>query len=327
MRFRNSIQLFVENFKNVYRVLFYKLIIFIIACALCSAFILPEIQGIMNSEPMLALIDDIKDFIKAITSLNSDLLAATRESLVSENGTVRQALLYLTDMTSEIVWTCVIYLLIFLLQYYIGTLCDFTIGSILKDKMTTYSETPFFTAFVSNLGKANRYALVFLPVSLLFWIITIAVAYICFVIFPILTALFLTMTVIVLFQSLKMTVVGRWMPAKTEGEKMLEGIKRVGQLEKRQRLKEFSCYLVTVYAIIILNLVAGVCTFGSALLITMPAAYVLLICMQYVNYYTAKGKKYFVTYEQIENNTHFGDTEHIFEYVEQEEQKIEENKE
>ena len=91
----------------------------------------------------------------------------------------------------------------------------------------------------------------------------------------------------------------------------------------------FSTYLVTVYVVIILNIIAAVCTFGSALLITIPASYLLFICEQYVNYYTMKGKKYFITYERIETNPDFGDSEHFFEYIEEEEkaeEKAEEEK-
>ena len=85
---------------------------------------------------------------------------------------------------------------------------------------------------------------------------------------------------------------------------------------KKQFLKAFCMYIVTVYMVIILNVVAMTCTFGSALLITLPASYVLFICHQYVNYYTITGKKYFITYQSIEENAECGDSEHFFDYVE-----------
>ena len=61
---------------------------------------------------------------------------------------------------------------------------------------------------------------------------------------------------------------------------------------------------------------AALFTFGSALLITVPASYFLFICEQYVNYYTMKGKKYFLTYEKIATNPDHGDSEHFFDYIE-----------
>ena len=46
MRFRNSVLLLIENFKNVYRILIYKLIILVIGSALTSAFLVPGLIGI-----------------------------------------------------------------------------------------------------------------------------------------------------------------------------------------------------------------------------------------------------------------------------------------
>ena len=80
-----------------------------------------------------------------------------------------------------------------------------------------------------------------------------------------------------------------------------------------------------VYLIIIFNAMAAAFTFGSALLLTIPTSYLWLICAQYVNYYTMKGKKYFITYDSIATNPDYGDSEHFFEYIgemEKEEEKV-----
>ena len=74
-------------------------------------------------------------------------------------------------------------------------------------------------------------------------------------------------------------------------------------------------YVSLVYIIIIANAMAIAFTFGSALLLTIPASYLVLICAQYVNYFTIKGKKYFVTFGDIATNECKGDTEHFFDYV------------
>ena len=50
--------------------------------------------------------------------------------------------------------------------------------------------------------------------------------------------------------------------------------------------------------------------------ITVPASYFLFICIQFVNYYTVQGKKYFITYDRIATNRDRGDSEHFFDTVE-----------
>ena len=103
----------------------------------------------------------------------------------------------------------------------------------------------------------------------------------------------------------------------TDGKKLGEAIRYTNKKEKKQRSKVFSSYVITVYVIIILNVIAAICTFGSALLITIPMSYLLLICEQYVHYYTMKGKKYFITFDRIATNPDHGDSEHFFKYIEE----------
>ena len=108
------------------------------------------------------------------------------------------------------------------------------------------------------------------------------------------------------------------MPAiSADGKSMREAIRIEKGRETRQIRKTLCLYVVIVYLIIMLNIMAGLFTFGSALLITMPTSYLLLICAQYVNYYTIKGKKYFITYDTIATNPDHGDSEHFFEYMEE----------
>ena len=326
MRFRNALHLFMSNFKNVYRLLIYKFVGLIIACALCCAFVLPEIQDILNTAQVQGLISNAKSFLKAFLSMDEELLLTSKEALIGNNGLIKQVVRYLTDMTTEIVWVSLGCLIVFAIKHFVDILCDFAIGSILNDKMTTYADTPFFTAYVSNLRKACKYAIVYVPVSFLFNVVGFGVSYFFISQFTVLVGLFLSITCLIVVQAVKMTIVGRWMPAETVGKNMLSDMTATNALEKRQRSKEFSCYLICIYIIVIINVMAATCTFGSALLITAPASYMLLICMQYVNYYTAKGKKYFLTYEQIEENAHFGDNENFFDYITQKEmQTVEEN--
>ena len=103
----------------------------------------------------------------------------------------------------------------------------------------------------------------------------------------------------------------------TADEKTLKGaLCYLNKGEQRQFGKTYSLYVALVYCVIIGNVVAALCTFGSALIITIPLSYLVFICAQHVNYYTMKGKKYFITYERIATNPDHGDSEHFFDYIE-----------
>lgn len=328
MRFRNSLRLLMENFKHVYKLLIAKLIIGLVATALCCAFVLPELIEIWNSPAVKGLVENAKEAIKALLVADHGALENIKDNLLGEDGAFAEVAKLLSSMRLEIVLTIVGCALVYLLRRFAETVCHFTTGSMLNDKMATYAETSYSTAFVSNLGKASVYSLVYVPVVFLFDLIMLALAYLFLAYTPIVVGLFGGVTIIVFAQAFKLTITSRWLPAMTaDNKRLVEAIKGADQKEKKQQSKVFSCYLVAVYLILVVNVGAALCTFGSALIVTVPASYFLLICIQYVNYYTLMGKKYFLTFEKIATSPDRGDSEHFFDYITEEEiEKSQENK-
>lgn len=333
MRFRNGLRLLMENFKHVYNLLLSKLIVSLVATAICCAFVLPELLEVWRSAQVQGLVENLKGSLKVLLSADQKEMEALKESLMGPDGSFQQVVGLLGTMRLEIVLTCVGCAVVYLVKRYIETICHFTTGSMLNDKMATYAETPYVTAFVTNIGKASVYSAVYVPVVFLFDVVMVALAYIFLSVTPVFVGLFGAMTIIVCCHALKMTFTSRWLPAMTADNKTLREAMRCADKQERQRnIKAFSSYLVAVYFIVIVNVAAAFCTFGSALIITIPASYFFLICLQYVNYYTLMGKKYFLTYEHIATDPTRGDSEHFFDYMceeestEAEEYKQEENK-
>ena len=60
MRFANSIRLMMENFKNTFKLLLYRLCMTVIVVALCSAFVLPELKEIAAEPVTKTLVDSFK---------------------------------------------------------------------------------------------------------------------------------------------------------------------------------------------------------------------------------------------------------------------------
>lgn len=317
MRFLNSLRLLIENFKNTFRLLICKLVVGIVATALCCAFVLPELIQIINSEPAQKFLACGKDFLSALLSADAAALETAKNGIIGESGALAGLAALLSSMTLEIVLAVVGCIVVYLLKRYADTLCHFAVGCTLHDKMSTYAETSFATALVANLGKGSAYALLYVPAVFVFDVATVLVCYLFLSILPILPAGFLCVTTIVACQSLKLSFTGKWMPAMTvDGMKLFEAICARAESGKKMTFKIFVSYVFAVYLIIIVNAIAAITTFGSALLVTVPASYMLLICIQYVNYYTANGKKYFITYESISVNANYGDREHFFDYIE-----------
>lgn len=318
MLFRNSIRLLMENFKNVYKILLYKLIVGVVAGALCVAMILPQLLELWNSAPMQDLIVGAKSFLKALLSANATELGVVKEEIFGNQGALHRFADLLLSRTTGIVLGVLGCVVVYLLKRFTDTLCYFAVGGVLNDKMSTYAETPLATSYIKNMGKACRYALVYVPVAFAFETVALALCYLAIRFVSILGALFFSVTVIVLAQALKFTFTGRWMPAMiTDASRLRDSLRYADKTERKQRGKMFSNYLVSVYGVVIVNVIAAICTFGSALIITVPASYFLFICEQFTHYYTIKGKKYFITYERIASNPDRGDREHFFDYIDE----------
>lgn len=328
MRFRNSISLLIENFKNVYRILIYKLIILLISTALTSALLIPGLIEIFESAQFDALVEGVKTFLLAFFPTaegTSSSLTAAKDALLSENGTLAQFLNFVAEKATGITWTIIGCVFIYLLQRFADTLCYFSIGGILNDKMATYAESPFSSVYVTNLGKASIYSLVYVPVVFLFDLLTWTLAILALSYIPILPALFLAVTIIVFCQAVKLTFTSGWLPAMVVDNKKLKDVMfKRSEEEKQQRTKVFATYVGTVYAVIILNVSSALFTLGSGLLLTIPMSFFMFICVQFVNYYTLTGKKYFITYESIATNESHGDSEHFFDYMQPTEEVAEE---
>ncbi len=316
MRFRNTITLLIENFKNVSRVFLYKVIVGLIATALCGVLILPQFIEIFSSAEWQTLLEDLRELAGAFMPSHATDFEPLRDQVLNVSLPAFGAMVW--TMAGEIIGRAIGCICVYLLQRFLDTMCYFTVGGIINDRMTTYADTPFMQAYVTNMEKSSKYSVVYVPVAFLFDVLTIVLGVVVFLLFKFLLACFLAVTLIVVGQALKLTFTSSWMPAITaDGMTLKQAMKAIGKSAKKHRQKSFLLYVVLVYSIIVINVVAAFFTFGSALLLTIPTSYLLLICAQYVNYFTFKGKKYFVTFEDISVNDCKGDTEHFFDYVDE----------
>lgn len=302
--------------------LLYKLVVTVIFAALSAALVVPNLVTIFESSQWQEFISQLKSFVKAVAGGDTVYLASFQEGFTGDNGAVKNLLAFLKDMLPSLVWAMIGVAFFYLLKRVADTLCHYTVGGMLNDRMSTYAETPFSGAFVKNLGKAFTYAIVYVPLMFLYNAAMIALCYFLFFYLlrllssQILLSLFLTVTFIVLAEALKMTLTGFWLPSMTTGgENIGSAMRSRGKINRMQFKKIFSVYVVSVYLIILVNVAGAIATIGSMLLLTIPASYYLLICVQYVNYYTVTGRRYFLAYDRVFADPSRGDTAHYLDAV------------
>ncbi len=133
---------------------------------------------------------------------------------------------------------------------------------------------------------------------------------------------FFALTAVFLLEALKFAIFGSLLPAMvTDKTGIGQAFKKSRKLLKQKPGNIYLTYVSTIYFIAVVNVVAGIATFGSALIVTVPASYFFLICEQFVNYYTLEGKKYFLTYEDVKLNPTQGLSEGFISAFEQEKEE------
>ena len=107
------------------------------------------------------------------------------------------------------------------------------------------------------------------------------------------------MTAIACFEALKMTLISAWIPAIVSDDKRVTLAFRASFGAKKHFGRRFASFLIAVYLIIVINVIFALCTFGSALLVTVPLSFVFLLSLQFVQYYEDNNKKYFISSRTI----------------------------
>ena len=179
------------------------------------------------------------------------------------------------------------------------SLGNYASAAVINDKMALRAKSPFFITLLRNLKSASLYSLMYVPLSFLYDVACVAIMY--FVVFrllvfvPLLLQIFLFATTIVFAISVKMTFASDWLPSLIRGKmKPLEAFVYTFSRKNKNTFNVLSNFVVLVLIIFALNVFALIFTFGVGALITVPASYVVLNCLQLVNYYDREELKYFL---------------------------------
>ena len=263
--FKNAFHLLVDNFKLNYKMLLYKLIVAAVTLALGAALLYPTLNALVSSGPFRELADLLGKFFKAIVSGDTAFLGTFSGTLQERMSAL---LAYLQENTPNIVLFFVFLAVVMLVRRFLDGIGNFVFGCLLDDKMSSYADTRFFGAYVSNLGRAALWQVIYVPLTFVYDLLMIAICYIFFLVMLSIisvavvasfAALMLSVTLLLASQAVKLALLNDMAPA----------------------------------------LVSDKMRLGAALVITVPMSYLMLTGIQYVSYYSHNKKKYFLAEDNI----------------------------
>lgn len=305
MRFRNAIHITMDNYSSAFKMLLYRLVVGVLIFSLVYVILQLSLSVIVTSAELQTLKDLVGEFFRALfggdsarlESFQADFTAAVTDfvALLADNGGA---------IAGAVVGVCIMYLL----SRFLTGLCNFTAASIMNDRMSAFARTSFSAAYFKNLGSAAMYEVIYVPLSFVFDALSLLACWFIFFYLPsflptwgfltILLALSMTVALFICLQALKMTFISAWIPSILAGSTVGQGM-RASFANKAPFWRRFVSFLTANYLIVVVNVLFGLATLGSALLITIPLSFLFLLAMQCVHYYEDNGKKYFISVHNI----------------------------
>jgi len=309
MRFRNTVHLLMDNFHIIYKMLLYKMVIVLLTVSIALCFIIPGLEYIFKSDELVNFGITVQHFFFSLFTGDVEKIAAYEGDIAS----AFKALIALVfSKPSNFIGVVAGIMLTYILMRFLDTVGHFAFGGMLNDKMSSYAEISFFASLTRTIGRGSVYAIFYALICFVYDAINIYLCYLLFfkamAVLPLVAALFTAAVLTFLMQALKKTYLYGWLPAMiTDGKRCHSAFAYSFKVKAGQKARIFSNYLVAEFLVVTVNIIFGVCTLGAALFVTLPASFFLYLCMQFVNYYTLEGKKYFVNHYKIARNDERGE--------------------
>ena len=303
MKFRHTLHVFSDNFSITFKHLLYRLVILVVAGAICFAGIYPFIQNkLLNAPEFNQLTEGIRNFVMNLLNGNVDELRDISAKVQEAFGGVMRLLeSYATQLTLSLLLLLTI---IIVAEWFTG-IGNYATAAVINDKMTLRTDSPFFSTIIKNLGHAAMYNLIYVPLSTVYDVsVGVGMFFLVYVMvnsfLPFLVGVFLFALITVFAVALKLTFTSDWLPALIRG-KMGQKQSFIYTFSRKNKntFEVLANYVVLVLLIIAANVTFGFSTIGVGLLITVPASYIILLCFQLVNYYDREQLKYFLDKNHI----------------------------
>ena len=306
MRFRNAVHITINNFSSAFKMLLYRLIVGVLIFSLVYVILQLSLSVIMTSAELQTLKGLGGEFFRALFGGDSERLSTFQSDF---NAALSDFLSLLASHGGAIAGAVVGVCLMYLLSRFLNGLCHFTAASIMNDRMSAFARTSFSSAFFKNLGNAALYEVIYVPICFVYDAVSLVACWFLFFYLPsflptwgfltTLLALSLTIALFICLQALKMTLISAWIPSVLTGSATVTKGLGASLRNKSPFWKRFASYLTANYIIVVVNVMFGLFTLGSALLVTIPLSFLFLLALQSVHFYEDTGRKYFISVHNI----------------------------
>ena len=292
MLYRNTFKLMFSNSNLIWKLFLYFVISFAFILGLAFVVGLP-IYRVLVSEGFFVSIGDT--YYQFISSLNLIVLFEDISQLSTSFINI-----IINNFSSLVVYIVLFLFVLIVLGNMITNFHNLPTSNIINMYMNSNVKHGFMQSFFATAKQNLKYNLLYLVTLMP---INIGITYLVFQSLKLFTssglllvfAPFIIIISFTLINSLKTALFCGWVPSIiTQNKGICKGFRNGFVVTKRRFLQTFGNSFVLNVTLIFINVFGGVCTFGVALLFTIPATFLTTSIFNMVAYYTAIGQRFYV---------------------------------
>lgn len=289
---KNTCKILFCNLTTTWKILLYKLIVFICVLGLTSFFIMPIIN-ILNKENFFGQVFEVIHS-STFTISFQNFLVGVKQGLFDFWNIVSS---YGLEVVTVISICCVV-----IVYYFFSELYHLSVADCISGYMSSYARYSFVTSFVGNLSKSILFCLVKLIVSLpLTILICVSSVLIFCALSQFLTlATLITVCYTILMISLKNTFLCGWETAIcVHNCGIFKALGKSIKANSKKFFKIFSDNVIISLFVFITNMCMIFFTVGAGLVVALPLTSMLLIVYSCVCYFDNTGMRYYLDSNNI----------------------------
>ncbi len=291
MSFKNAFKILVSKFGLVWLLMLFFLCVGVIVAGLSAPFLTVMIRAIRTS----GINEQIAVTYQGI--LDGNALSVTADEITEIIESIKE--LFRSDKGFSVSSSVLVFVvLIFAYRFLVG-LYELPMVSVTEGLMSSNARFGFFRRFVALLGRSCRFVLVKMIYTVIFDAAIFFTLTSMLGLFDIkgsvFFAPFLIMLVLVLFLTVRYSLIAMWAPSMVaDGKNVFEAFAFSVKKCVKHIKPIFSSFALSWLVIIAVNLFIGIFTFGVGLIVTVPISVAFINILNMTLFYGKSNKRYYV---------------------------------
>lgn len=295
MRFKYALQVLLANFRQVYKLLLYKLICLVIIFGACFAGLRIGYGDILKKA-------GITDVIRNAYLLVKNLFVSVDINVETFRTSVKIMSDYIANHSGSL--TCIIVILsVTLLVYrFFSGMGNYAVGKAVNDHMSSLTHRGFLIYLTEGMGRNALSQLFSATVITAVNILEIALTFlIVHFLSPTLGffAIFIAVSLFFAIDAVARGFISDLAPAVITSGSVKKGLQTIFRRPFKDFLTIASLYVVVEILAFYFTVTVCLFTLGVGLLILIPILSLFFVSVQFVHYYTVEKKKFYLSYDNV----------------------------